>query len=74
MRFTTVPQLRTRMELVLDFDRPVSLLTARETARKLLDHMEIAINGFEPPEELGEATLRSAELKRSVRFHFHPES
>lgn len=68
MKFVQVPRLRVRVELVLDFDRTVSALKARETARKLLDHMEVVVTGYEPPEELGDANLRIAEMKRSVRI------
>ena len=61
-------QQKTRFELVLDFDRPVSILKARETARKLVDHLKVSVDGFEAPTELGEASLRSAELKRVIRL------
>jgi hypothetical protein len=67
MKFVQIPRLKVRMEFVLDFDRTVSMLTARETARKLLDHMQIVVDGYEPPEELGEITLRTSELKRVIR-------
>ena len=72
MRFTTVPRLNARMEFVLDFDRPVSVLKARETMRKLLDHMQIQVDGYDAPEELGEATLRSSEMKRSIHIKIRP--
>jgi len=70
MRVIMKSQSRTRLELVLDFDRPVSMLRAQEAARKLLDHMQISVEGYEAPEELGEITLRSGELKRSIRIPF----
>jgi len=68
MRFITTPRLRVRMEFTLDFDRPISVLKAREAARKILDHLEVNVNGYEPPEELGEVSLRCSELKRVVKI------
>ncbi|MDR3691006.1 MAG: hypothetical protein P4L46_16625 [Fimbriimonas sp.] len=68
MKFVTTSQQRVRMELVLDFDRPISVLQARESARKLIDHLTIQVEGFEAPVELGEVTLRSAELKRAIKI------
>lgn len=68
MKVIQTPQQRVRMELILNFDRPVSVLRARETARKLIDHLEIKTQGFKAPEELGEATLRCSELRRAIRI------
>jgi|GEM_PF-5964101 len=67
-KFIAVPQLRVRMELVLDFDRPISLLKAREAARRLMDNMEITAVGFESPEEFAQATLRSGEFRRVMQI------
>lgn len=72
MKFVHVPRLRVRMDFTLDFDRPVSILTARETARKILDHMQVTVDGHEPPDELAEVTFRCPELKRSVKIASAP--
>jgi len=72
MKFIMTSQQRVRMELILNFDRPISVLKAREAARKLIDHLDIEVKGFESPPELGEATLRSAELKRVIRIDVEP--
>ena len=67
MRVIKTSQHRTRLELVLDFDRSVSILNAKEWTRRLMDHMEISVSGLELPEELGEVSLKSGELKRIVK-------
>lgn len=66
-RFVTVSQLKLRFEFVLEFDRPVSVAKARETARHLLDALD-ATSHCEVPEEFAQATLKCADLKRLVRI------
>jgi hypothetical protein len=67
-RFIKKSQFRFRMELVLDYDRPVSVLEGREMARKLLDRLQPGLDGLERPDELAEASLRCAELKRLLKL------
>src|SRR6185437_1847250 len=67
-RFIMTSRQKTRMELVLDFDRPVSVLVAREAVRKIIDHLDLVIQDIDLPEELGEASLKCAEMKRVVQI------
>ena len=70
----TVSRLRSRMELVLDFDRPISVQKSREAARRILDHLDLVLMDLDLPDELGEATIRCSEFKRIVRIRLNPES
>lgn len=66
--FLAFPRHRFHLELTLDFTRPVSVTRARETARKVLDAMNVQLEDFEPPEPLDDASLKCAELRRLIKL------
>jgi hypothetical protein len=55
------------MEMVLDFDRPISVLKGREAARKILDALALAAPGTDFPEGFSGASVRCSELRRVLR-------
>jgi hypothetical protein len=65
-RFTKASKFRYRLELILDFDHPVSLAEGREVARKTMESIQ-ATTAFAAPEELGEIRLSCSELRKIVR-------
>lgn len=71
-RVTTASRFVYRLELVLDFDRPVSCARGRETARKILDALEPTAKGCESPEAFAEAALKCAELRRLLKISLDP--
>ncbi len=62
-----------RMELVVDFDRPVTHAKGRETARKILDAFDPHLEGVTSPEAFAEAALKCSELRRLVKITLEPE-
>lgn len=66
-RFVTASKFRYRVELVLDFDRPISVAKGREAARRALDALQASCC-FEAPDTLGEISLKCPELKRIVKI------
>ena len=67
-RFVTASTFRYRMELVLEFDHPVSVAKGREETRRLLDALRTSLDGYEPDQALGPATLKCSELRRLIRL------
>lgn len=67
-RFITASQFRFRMEFVLEFDRPISVIRGREAARKVLDGLALAAPNADLPEEFAEANLRCSDLRRVLRI------
>jgi len=63
-RFITASQFRYRMELVIECDRPISVLKGREAARKILDSLTLEAGPIELPEGFGSARVRCSELRR----------
>ncbi|MCW5941292.1 MAG: hypothetical protein KIS66_03615 [Fimbriimonadaceae bacterium] len=68
-RFVKISDLRFPMELRLVFARPVSIAEARQTARRLLERVQIEAEGFLAPDELETATARCASLQRSAALY-----
>ncbi|MGV3616352.1 MAG: hypothetical protein ACO1SV_13545 [Fimbriimonas sp.] len=71
-RVTSASRFVYRLELVLDFDRPVTYARGRETARKILDALDPAARGCESPEAFAEATLKCPELRRLLKISLDP--
>lgn len=67
-KFVTASTFRYRMELVLEFDHPVSVAKGREETRRLLDALKTTLEGYEPDEALGPVSLKCSELKRLIRL------
>jgi hypothetical protein len=61
-----------RLELVLDFDRPVTHARGREAARRILDALQPVAEGCEAPEGFAEAALKCAELRRLLKISLQP--
>jgi hypothetical protein len=55
------------MELVIECDRPISVLKGREAARKILDALRLDAGEVDLPEGFSEANVRCSELKRVLR-------
>lgn len=66
-RFIKKPQIRVRMDLVLDFDRLVSLAEGHEAARKFVDALQCRSDAAMPDGFAG-ASLKCAELRRIVKI------
>jgi hypothetical protein len=58
------------MELVLEWDRPVSVRQARQEQRRLLDGLTLASHGFSPQEPFALAKLVSPRAGRVLRITF----
>jgi len=71
-RVRKTSQARVRLELVIDFDHPVTVARAREAARKLLDALDLNAGTVDLPEGFGEANLKCAELRRILRVQVTP--
>lgn len=67
-RFLKATQFRYRMELVIDFDHPVTIQQGRETARKLLDALSPSVGAVETPDGYGEASIKCSELRRILKL------
>lgn len=67
-RFIKRSETRYPMELRLETSRPISIAESDEMARRILDHLKVELEGFEPPEALDEATLRCSAQKRVIKL------
>jgi hypothetical protein len=60
------------MELVLEFDRTLPILKAREMARRALDSVQMSCQ-LESPEPLANVSLKCSDLRRSITIPFEPK-
>lgn len=65
--YARVSELRLPVQLTLVFSRSVPIAEARETARRVLEGLGPAA-GDEFPEELVDASLTCASMRRKVRL------
>ncbi|MCG9894933.1 MAG: hypothetical protein MH204_05615 [Fimbriimonadaceae bacterium] len=59
------------MDLVIDWDRPVTEWEARQTQRRLLDALVLEAAEFHPREPFAECRLQSAQAARVLPI-LHP--
>lgn len=57
------------MELRLETSRPISIAESNELVRRILDHLKVELEGFEPPDAVDEATLRCSAQKRVLKIY-----